>query len=228
MQKEGPPGSAVTQPEAEATFLSNLKEVYPSAVIFSSVLRRPSTEIHIPVVQKLPPLLTSLHNLACNKMTPEELVAECEAVFGSRLVITKEEASYLEEATRLQSQSILWHKHRTGCITASNFFAVARTSIESPSPSLIKELMEMNILSHTKVKSLMWGIENEQNVREQYLEQMKDEHTELSCTSSGLHVNPRYPHLGATPDRIVKCDCCENGLIEIKCPYKHMQAKSPT
>ena len=218
VQKEGPPGSAVTQSEAETTFLSNLKEVFPSAVIFSSVLRRPSTEIHTPVVQKLPPLLTSLHNLTCNKMTPEELDAECEAVFGSRLVITKEEASYLEEATRLR------HKHRTGRITASKFFAVARTSIKSPSQSLIKELMEMKIHSYTKVKSLMWGIENEQNARERYLEQMKDEHTELSYTSSGLRVNPKYPHLGATPDGIVKCDCCGNGLIEIKCPYKHKQS----
>ena len=106
---------------------------------------------------------------------------------------------------------------------ASKCFAVAQTSIESPSPSLIKELMEMKIHAHTKVKSLMWGIENEQNAREQYLEQVKDEHTELSCTSSGPRVNPRYPHLGATPDGIVKCDCC--WLVEIKCrPYKHKQS----
>ena len=78
MQKKVPPGNAVTQPEAETTLLSNLKEVFPSAVIFSSLLRKPSTHIHTPVVQKLPSLLTSLHNLVCNKMTPEELDAECE------------------------------------------------------------------------------------------------------------------------------------------------------
>ena len=101
-------------------------------------------------------------------------------------------------------------------------FCGGTDTIESPSPSLIKELMEMKIHAHTKVKSLMWGIENEQNAREQYLEQMEDEHTELSCTSSGLRVNPRYPHLGVTPDGIVKCDCC--GLVEIKCPYKHKQS----
>ena len=83
VQKEVPPGNAVTQPEAETTFLSNLKEVFLSAAIFSSVLRKPSTDIHTPVVQKLPSFLTSLHNLVCNKMTPEQLDAECEAVFGS-------------------------------------------------------------------------------------------------------------------------------------------------
>ena len=25
--------------------------------------------------------------------------------------------------------------------------------------------------------------------------------------------------MGATPDGIVKCDCCGNGVVEIKCPY---------
>ena len=37
-------------------------------------------------------------------------------------------------------------------------------------------------------------------------------------------MNPKYPHYGATPDGIVKCDCCGNGLIEIKCPYKHKES----
>ena len=230
VQNEEPTGSlkgTVTQPELEKQFLSNLKEAFPDAVIFSSVLKRPpSTDFHstTPIIQKLPPPLTSLHNVVCNKMTPEELFSECENVFSSRLVITKEEALYLEEATRLQSQSILWHKHRVGRITASKFFAVAHTSINSPSRSLIKGLMEMKVQSYSKVKSLMWGIENEHIAREQYLEQMKDKHTGLLCTSSGLRVNPKYPHLGATPDGVVKCDCCGDGIIEIKCPYKHQQS----
>lgn len=34
-------------------------------------------------------------------------------------------------------------------------------------------------------------------------------------------MNPSYPHLGATPDGIISCDCCGDGVIEIKFPYKH-------
>ena len=32
-------------------------------------------------------------------------------------------------------------------------------------------------------------------------------------------VHPCYPHLGASPDSIVTCDCCGKGVIEIKSPY---------
>ncbi len=35
----------------------------------------------------------------------------------------------------------------------------------------------------------------------------------------GLQINPQYPHLAASPDGLVSCDCCGNGVIEIKCPY---------
>ena len=37
-------------------------------------------------------------------------------------------------------------------------------------------------------------------------------------TTAGLVVNPLYPYLGATPDGLIKCQCYEDGLIEIKCP----------
>ena len=47
----------------------------------------------------------------------------------------------------------------------------------------------------------------------------KDRHTNLKIGHCGLVVNPCYPHLGASPDGIVNCDYCGNGVLEIKCPY---------
>ena len=107
VQKEGrlATGNAVIQPEAEAKFLSNLKDVFPSTVVFSSILQKPTPCVQSqPVVQKLPFLLTSLHKVPYNKMTPEELNAECQVIFQTKLVVSKDEASYLEQVTRLQSQ----------------------------------------------------------------------------------------------------------------------------
>ena len=39
--------------------------------------------------------------------------------------------------------------------------------------------------------------------------------------ASGFVINPSQPHLGASPDELVSCDCCGQGVLEIKCPYSH-------
>lgn len=44
-------------------------------------------------------------------------------------------------------------------------------------------------------------------------------HQNFVLKSSGLVLNPDWPHLGASPDGIVECNCCGRGVIEIKCPY---------
>lgn len=39
-------------------------------------------------------------------------------------------------------------------------------------------------------------------------------------------MNPCYPYLQATSDGLIECDCCGEGILEIKCPFKH-QDKHP-
>ena len=34
-----------------------------------------------------------------------------------------------------------------------------------------------------------------------------------------------YPHIGASPDLIVECDCCGPSLVEIKCPFTSRDEK---
>ena len=42
--------------------------------------------------------------------------------------------------------------------------------------------------------------------------------TSICVELTGLHINPSSPHLVASPDGIVSCFCCGDGLLEIKCP----------
>ena len=30
-----------------------------------------------------------------------------------------------------------------------------------------------------------------------------------------------YPHLGSSPDGLISCSCCGDGVLEIKCPFKY-------
>ncbi|XP_019861952.1 PREDICTED: uncharacterized protein LOC109590481 [Amphimedon queenslandica] len=216
--------SAALQPtpvldqDHEHRLFSELETHIPDAVVLSSVI--PVTVSKKQVIRKLPFLLTSLErreNLLLNK---EELEKLCQTTFH-KLSITSEESQYLEEATRLQSLTSLWFEHRKGRITASKFHAVRVTSISSPSVSLLKSFIGNQTSKSATIPSLQWGIENEEIARKAYIDTMSDGHCNISFMPAGLHVNPDFPHLGASPDGIIECDCCGDGLIEIKCPFKY-------
>ena len=46
-----------------------------------------------------------------------------------------------------------------------------------------------------------------------------NEHVNFSLSKSGLVIDCKYPFFGASPDGVIKCRCCEFGVLEIKCPY---------
>ena len=48
---------------------------------------------------------------------------------------------------------------------------------------------------------------------------MEQHHKDFEVADSGFFINPAFPHLGATPDGLVSCDCCGAGVIEVKCPH---------
>ena len=51
-------------------------------------------------------------------------------------------------------------------------------------------------------------------------------HENFVAKDGGLVINPSDPHLDASPDRFVLCDCCGLGALEIKCSYC-VEAQSP-
>ena len=215
---------AAAQPQSSEDkefFLTELKKCSPNAVVFSSLEQLETTgSISCRVVRKLPSPLTSLYDPKYLKMNKQNLGIACKEIFRS-ISITKEEAAYLEECTRLQSESTLWYDHRKGRITASKFYSVFRASSTTPPASLIQSLLQRSKFDHTKVPALNWGLNNEDNARICYTEMMEESHVNFRFFPCGLYINPSFPHLGATPDGIISCDCCGTGLMEIKCPYKY-------
>ena len=203
----------------EEMFLRELQQISPSSAVFSSLAPLSKTVPPTPVVRKLPSLLTALQKQVYTNMSPNELNAACEDVFKS-IILSQEECAYLEESTQLQSQSRLWFEQRVGRITASKFSVVAHASVDPPPTYLIKQLMERSrSLNH--IPAIRWGVEHEDIGRESYLELANENHINVQYSAAGLHLNPRFPHLGATPDGLISCECCGEGIIEIKCPYKH-------
>merc|ERR1712176_420724 len=44
-------------------------------------------------------------------------------------------------------------------------------------------------------------------------------HKNLKVDDIGLVIDKTHPFIGVSPDMEIKCDCCGNGIGEIKCPY---------
>ena len=76
----------------------------------------------------LPPTIPSLYQPAYKALTKDDLQAKCQKVFN-RLEMTEDEAAYVAEPTKLQSESVLWFEPRRARITTSNFHTVCHTSI---------------------------------------------------------------------------------------------------
>lgn len=195
----------------------------PTCGILSAVDKKKKTEnAQVRCVNRLPRLLTSLFDRKYCSYNDDHLREECTKIFDRGVLrVTESEAKYLEEQTRLQAQSQLWFQHRVGRITASKFGDVCKAKLIKPTASLVKSIMQDNKFDSSKVPALQWGISNECVARESYLQSQGIEHDNLEYRPAGLHIHTSYSYLAASPDGVISCKCCGEGLIEIKCPYKY-------
>ena len=53
----------------------------------------------------------------------------------------------------------------------------------------------------------------------------KKSHKKLKSEQDGLVVLPGKPFIAASPDLMIKCECCGVGLVEIKCAYSVRDVK---
>ena len=73
----------------------------------------------------------------------------------------------------------------------------------------------------SKTKQVKWGVDNEEKARDLYIKSKRTIHAGFECRLSGFVIDPEKPYLGASPDGIATCKCCEPRVVEIKCPFKH-------
>ena len=66
---------------------------------------------------------------------------------------------------------------------------------------------------------LKYGRNMETVARDKYLSYFKKSRQNVSYRECGLFLYPPKPYLGASPDLLVECSCCGQGVLEIKCPY---------
>ena len=53
-----------------------------------------------------------------------------------------------------------------------------------------------------------WGCMYEDNARAAYVDIVSKVHQNFSMKTSGLIINPCWPHMGASPGGTENCSCC--------------------
>ena len=163
----------------------------------------------------LPPFFMSLREEQYLHMEEDELKKRCREIFHS-LSVTEEQCRNAKTITKDRNRSKEWHTLGMGRITASNMKSVCTSSADTPAMSTLNVICGNTSFTN---KATQWGCDHEAVALSTYVQKMEETHENVVVEKCGLFLITKYPHIGASPDAMVKCDCCGDGVVEIKCPY---------
>ncbi|XP_070575137.1 uncharacterized protein [Ptychodera flava] len=139
--------------------------------------------------------------------------------------LTNEQVHITEQSTIGQSENELWFYARKGRITASKFYNIF-TKVNTLKDNASKRSKDVSTLidaimsdNAPDLPALKYGRNMECEAKQKYL-QLRKHHKDLQTNNCGLFLDKDKPYIGASPDLLVYCSCCEYGLVECKCPYK--------
>ena len=178
------------------------------------VLVEPPCESYIPssLSGGLLIILSTLYNSEFLSLNYSELLLKSSECVIS---VTPEQADLGENLTRGQSKSRLWSRMRSGRITASRFKDACCTDPARPSETLVSSICHPE-LSKFKTAATAWGNNHEPAAHIKYRNIMSKAHEDFLVSICGLFIDVQLPFIGASPDGLVTCTCCGEGICEIK------------
>ena len=145
----------------------------------------------------------------------------------SELSIDSHQQNMLAHNTSQQALSQKWLDHRKGRVTSSVAGECAAAVSGTP-PAFVKSIHScvariMGYYGNPTSPALQWGKDHEAMARKHYAahHRLHRKHTGVSCSDTGLWISTKFPFIAASPDGIVTCKVCGDGLVEIKNPYKN-------
>ena len=138
-----------------------------------------------------------------------------------QITVTEQQAMQVESKTKLQANSRLWYQMRAGRITASRLKVACRTNPAQPSISLIMAVCHPE-MSKFKTVATNWGCENEKVAISRHLSISLKRHHKFQVRECGFFICTSHPFIGASPDSVVECICCNEGICEIKVRIVHL------
>ncbi len=202
-----------SQIEKDDFFREIAKEQKKKPLILSVI--QPYSEEFVHSSNHLPKLVQGIFKPAYLENDYPQLVTLAESYLHENVMPAM--VDRLVQMTCDQSKSKHWFQYTAGRITASRFKQVLHTDPHQPSVSLLKSICYPDI-HRFSTPATVWGCEHEKDALLAYKTQMATSHEGLMISACGFFVSVEHPFLGASPDALVQCDCCGQGVVEIKCP----------
>lgn len=127
---------------------------------------------------------------------------------------------HIEEETRGQSDNPSWFAHRRGRITASLIPSVISFRYTDDDENYLSKQILGNS-ARISSAALDFGKTHEPIARQLYVNDYVKTHKGVNIIQAGLFIDHENSFLGASPDGVVSCKCCGEGLLEIKCSFSH-------
>ena len=113
------------------------------------------------------------------------------------VTVTPLMVSNLETTTRNQAQSQEWFRYKAGRITASRYRQVLH-----------------------RTSATTWGCQHESDAIARYRERCPHSMmTSVRIVRCSFYISRVHSFIGASPDALVQCNCCGEGVVEVKCPF---------
>lgn len=113
----------------------------------------------------------------------------------------------IQEETKDQGASELWHHYRVKLLTASHFGSICKMR---PSTSCVSKVKTILYPQDLRVEAVQYGAECEEIARREIETTLN-----VRIERCGLFIDEEIPFLGASPDGLINDD----GVVEIKCPF---------
>ena len=157
------------------------------------------------------------------KINQDKSIQENVKLFTENIALTEKERNAVFENTVGQASIQEWHDQRKGRLTASRFHQICtRSKSLQASSSTDANCLVSTLLGYNKAlntAALKHGQSMEPHAKANYLSVAKKNHRKLVSTEAGLVIMPEKPFIAVSPDLLIECLCCGQGLVEIKCPY---------
>ena len=199
------------------SFLSGLEKINKDAVLFTGIKM---TSKHVADSRCPLPICDMANNVNLTNV-PDDEVSEH---FMEAVRLSPEQCAAIEVATRGQGNST-WLDQRKGRITATKAHAI-HTKVNTLMSRKRKKVVISKTVANTiyggkdisHLPNIAYGKKHEDDAKKGFYSKEAINHKKFVLESPGLYVSEDIPYLAASPDYIMRCECCGTSVIEIKCP----------